>query len=467
MAESTSEKKLKAVRERLKMLNQRVRRDAGANNPHRLAQISSSRIRNRGASSLEEMRDKLRTINSVLRKKLDGEEITPEDLVVKATPKPKPMAKAVSSATEIELTEEVLEEVSSKQAEKTSDFALPDQGDKTSSDTAERIGVGLDLGTAYLTGAREKNGSKVFVKHERNAFLSVRGDPSTVSLLNRLKIRYVEMGENMFVLGSVALDLGNIFNREIKRTMSMGILNPSEAAGIPVIKLLIEHILWEPRVKDEICCFSIPAKPVDRDQDTIYHKGVFEALLKSIGFKPMVIDEGYAVVLSEMASSEFTGIGVSCGGGMVNACAAFKSMPVLSFSITRGGDWIDTKASEVLGIPKGQVTIAKESGINIQKPEGREADAIAIYYRNYIHYFLEQLSEVFASSKDKPDYRDPVEIVFAGGSSMVNGFLEVVKEELLTIDMGFEIGTVRRAEEPFTSVARGCLFHAINSGNNK
>ena len=47
------------------------------------------------------------------------------------------------------------------------------------------------------------------------------------------------------------------------------------------------------------------------------------------------------VALAELADDGFTGIGVSCGGGMFNVCVAYKTIPAITFSVARGGDWID------------------------------------------------------------------------------------------------------------------------------
>ena len=152
---------------------------------------------------------------------------------------------------------------------------------------------------------------------------------------------------------------------------------------------------------------------------------------------------------------------------MVNICAAFKSVPVISFSITRGGDWIDKSAAIVLGMPSSRITAIKERGINIKTPATREEEAIAIYYRNYIHYFLENMAQVFGKNPNAPCFKDPVNIVFAGGSSMVAGFLDVVEEEIKTIDLGFVLDKLVIAKEPFTSVARGCLFKAIIEGEKE
>lgn len=459
---------LRQVKDKLLKINEKLKqRTTLHKNPHFSTEKESavSDYTDVKDVSLETMHAKLRAINSyILSHAVLGKNFKPP--VFK---KPAPIIAKLSS----EIVDEVVEEIGEEQEEP---IEVPDEEMATSTlpeinagkkkGAVSRLGVGLDLGTAYIVASREVEASKVFVKNERNAFLSVRCDNSTKGLLTKLKVKYVALQDRLYVLGAMALELADIFGREIQRSMRMGILNPSEAESIPIIKLLVENILWAPREKSEICCFSIPAKPIDRDQDSIYHRGVFDGILRSIGFEPMVIDEGYAVVLSEMDDKDFTGIGVSCGAGMVNICAAFKSMPIISFSITRGGDWIDKSAAIVLGVSASRITAIKERGINIKTPATREEEAIAIYYRNYIHYFLENMAQVFGKNPDAPCFKDPVDIVFAGGSSMVGGFLDVVREEIQTVDLGFELDKLSIAKEPFTSVARGCLFKAINEGKN-
>ncbi len=456
------DEELQKVKEKLLKINQKIKKQVSG---HKDSSSLLPKSLPPANVSLEEMHAKLRAINDYIRNRAQGKA---SHLAV--LEKPAHSAGKLSRRIVEEPTPEIgenLEQSVKVQEEEHNSVELPEMSVSASTEAAVRLGVGLDLGTAYIVASREVEEKKVFVKNERNAFLSVRCDNSTKELLTKLKIKYVAMQDRLYVLGGMALELADIFGRETQRSMNMGILNPSEAASIPIIKLLVENILWPPRQKGEVCCFSIPATPIDRDQDTIYHKGVFEGILRNIGFEPMVIDEGYAVILSEMEEKNFTGIGVSCGAGMVNICAAFKSVPVLSFSITRGGDWIDKSAATVLGVPSSRVTSIKEHGLDLKAPKNREEEAIAIYYRNYIHYLLENMARVFGKNKDTPHFKDPVDIVFAGGSSMVAGFLDVVKEEIKTIDFDLSIGNILAAPEPFTSVVRGCLFNAINAEQKK
>lgn len=459
MAEKSKESiqnDLDRLQDRLKNLNQKIKYYSTLqDNPDQVSADSSSEPSPfpLNDTSMKDRRNKLFMINEYLRRRL-SQKI------------PKVSVSATVREARGSVTKERPAESSRVPCEESAAVSLPQTGQPAGEGTSQRLGVGFDLGTTCLVAAREVEDKRVLVKNERNAFLSVRCDQSTQEILEKLKIKYVSLDDNMYVLGNLALNLASIFNREVQRSMDKGILNPTEAKSIPILKLIVQNILWPPRQQGEICCFSIPADPIDRDQDTIYHRGVFEKILRSIGFEPVIIDEGYAVVLSEMGDKEFTGIGVSCGGGMVNVCAAFKSVPLMSFSISRGGDWIDKSAASALGVPVSRVTTLKEQGISLKNPANREEEAIVIYYKNFIRYFLESMAQVFGKSSKGPQFKEPVDIVFTGGASMVNDFLDVVTEELANVNLGIPLGNIRRAEEPLTSVSRGCLFHSINSDKN-
>ena len=76
-----------------------------------------------------------------------------------------------------------------------------------------------------------------------------------------------------------------------------------------------------------------PSSPTTRPRCA----GYFE----SLGYKAVAINEGLAVIFSELEDQNFTGIGISCGGGMCNVTLAYLSIPSIMFSITKGGDFID------------------------------------------------------------------------------------------------------------------------------
>ncbi len=323
-------------------------------------------------------------------------------------------------------------------------------------------GKGLDIGTANLVCAKQDTEGEVEIKSIRNAFLDIESDDFTKSMLTRLKVPYISQDNHFYVIGETAFELANVFNRETRRPMHQGLISPQETDAMGMIRLLIEDIMDKPATEKEICYYSVPAEPVDSNMNVVYHKSIFESLLTHMGYAPKPLVEGHAVVLAELSEEDFSGIGISCGGGMFNVCVAFKGVAVIAFSTSRGGDWIDTNAGMVTGIPASRITAIKEKGVDLTDPQSKEQEAIVIYYRNLINYTLKQISNKFKIGKDLPNFPDAIEIVCSGGTSLINGFVDVFKEEFDKVKFPLDIKNIRLAEEPLNTVAYGCLVAAMS-----
>ena len=63
---------------------------------------------------------------------------------------------------------------------------------------------------------------------------------------------------------------------------------------------------------------------------------------------------------------------------------------------------------------------------------------------------------------DRPEFPNPVDLVLAGGTSMIRGFESVVRDELGKLSFPIPVKTVRVAEDPLNSVAKGCLVAAMS-----
>ncbi|MBF0252342.1 MAG: hypothetical protein HQL29_00860 [Candidatus Omnitrophica bacterium] len=320
---------------------------------------------------------------------------------------------------------------------------------------------GLDVGTMNLAGATMEDDGSIGIKLIRHTFLDVEVNAFTKKMLQQQKVKYAELGNKVYVLGDAAFDLANIMNKTVRRPMKDGVMSPKEADAVPIFGLLVEAVIGRAEQPGIPCYYSVPAEPVDADFNVVYHSSVIAGALKNLGYAPKEMNEGHAVVFSELAEEDFTGIGISCGGGMVNVCVSYKTIPAVAFSTSRAGDWIDKNVAQVLGIKSNRATAIKEKGINLYAPKNREEEAVAIYYRNLISYTLENIKRKFETAEQVPHFPDPVQIVCSGGTSMIGGFVDVFKEELAKSSFPIDIKDVRLAEEPLHATAKGCLLAAL------
>ncbi len=328
-----------------------------------------------------------------------------------------------------------------------------------------RLGKGLDVGTVNLVAAEEGDDGQIVLRNQRNAFIEIPvEDESTKARLTQLKVPYVVFGKKMYVIGDTAFDLANVLNKNLRRPMKDGLLSPREVDAIPIMKLIIESILGQPREQGELCYYCVPAEPIDSELNVAYHRDVFNSVLVKIGYKPNSIVEGQALVLAELAEDDFTGIGISCGGGMHNVSVSYKSLPCLTFSTSRAGDWVDGNVARVLGVKPPKAQLIKEKKVkNIVKPQTREEEAVGIYYRELIKYTFSNIAEKFRNAENMPEFPDPIAVVMGGGTSLIPGFIDLVREEVKKLDFPIPIREIRHAEDPFYAVCKGCLMGAMTA----
>jgi hypothetical protein len=167
-------------------------------------------------------------------------------------------------------------------------------------------------------------------------------------------------------------------------------------------------------------------------------------------------------VLAELADESFTGIGISCGGGMCNVALSYLSVPSLTFSIAQGGDYIDASVSAVVQEPATRVKAIKEESLDLARPGHDKVDkALHIYYDKLIDTLVDELCAAVTRSQKLPRTQKPLPIVLAGGTAKPHGFRERFDRALRRRTLPFQVADVRLASDPLTATARGALVAAL------
>jgi len=318
---------------------------------------------------------------------------------------------------------------------------------------------GLDVGTMNILSAQQDGSDTVFVQ-QRNSFVEIEYSDMAEQMLSRSEVLHIRKDDTVYVVGDDALNFANIFNRETRRPMKHGILSSDEQSAIPMMKLIIEQVVGEPDRPNEKLYFSTPADPIDSDLSTLYHQKTIESFLDDMGYDAEPINEGMAVVYSELADNNFTGLGISFGAGMTNVCLSYYAVPVMKFSVARGGDWVDEQAAQATGTPVDKVTSIKEEEFELDftTDVGGVEGALSIYYENLLDYVIERVVQ----EVDEEDVEEglDVPVVVTGGTSSPDGFEELFRDHLEDANIPFSISGVTHASEPLYSVARGGLVAA-------
>ena len=177
----------------------------------------------------------------------------------------------------------------------------------------------------------------------------------------------------------------------------------------------------------------------------------------------MAINEGLAVVFSELEDQNFTGIGISCGGGMCNGTLAFLSIPSTMFSIAKGGDYIDRSVGQVVNEHATRMKVLKEEGLDLSRaPKDKFEKALAHLLRGPGgDRWWTRSGKSLAKAEKLPKTDRALPIVLSGGTAKPRGFRELFEKTLRSRALPIEVSEIRMARDPLTATARGALIAAM------
>jgi nucleoid DNA-binding protein len=332
----------------------------------------------------------------------------------------------------------------------------------TEATSSQSAALGLDVGTSRLVLA-SGTADHIKSKAELNAFITVPYSKFTENILKQNKVTYqLNGGHALQVYGNEAARFANVFNTEVRRPMMGGTLNPSEEYSLPVMQAIINQLVRKTK-HGEALRFSVPgALRSGGSTDLVYHEAMLRDLFSSMGYNAKGTNEGLAVVFAELEKENFSGIGISCGGGMCNVALAFMSIPVMTFSINKAGDYIDRSVGAVTGEIATRIRTLKEESLDLSRaPHSKYESALHVYYDDVILSLVESLRSALAETHNMPRIDKPIPIVLSGGTAKPKGFIDKFRQAIERDGFPLAISEIRMADDPLTATARGCLIAAM------
>jgi hypothetical protein len=337
------------------------------------------------------------------------------------------------------------------------------------------MAIGFDCGTYNLVTCKRNNEGDLVYKREVNAFLEMELENEFVfNMMKKAGVPLIHREDvnKAYALGEAAINMAYTMNQLVlKRPMKDGCVNPAEKDAFQIMNIMMHSLLDNVTHDKELLYYSVPANAINADTDADYHAKLLEAIFKAyksdkgymVDARP--INEAMALVYAELADKMFTGIGVSCGAGMVNVAFALFGAEVFSFSIVNSGDWIDKQAARATGESIAFINKEKHKIDLNKEPTTLVERAIKTQYELMIEKTIGGIKTGLSENQDKKARLDnPIDVVVAGGSASPPGFDVMFKKLMMSSEMNVDIGDVIRPDDPIYSVARGCLIAAENAG---
>jgi hypothetical protein len=320
--------------------------------------------------------------------------------------------------------------------------------------------IGLDVGTSRIVVARQAD-QQVKYASQLNAFVTIPYSRMTLEVLRKEEVPHSVQGGEITVHGNESEKFADLLNKDVRRTMSRGVINPEEPESPNLIREIAGALAGKAEPGQKLC-FTVPASPVGAGESLTYHEGTLRQILTDLGFDAWSINEGLAVVYAELERTNYTGIGISCGGGLCNVCFSYLTVPVVSFSIPKAGDFIDASTASALGERANRVRILKEQSFFLNGHfENKLQQVLTLYYDDMIRTLVAGLVEAFQGARNLPRLNKSIPLVLSGGTAVPAGFNDRFEKALRASDFPLELSEIRMAAEPLTTTAKGALVAAL------
>lgn len=322
--------------------------------------------------------------------------------------------------------------------------------------------VGLDVGTSRIVAAWPDETAYVY-RSELNSFVTLPGSKFTESVLRKENVPHIVRANEILVQGNESERFADLLGAEARRPMSKGFLNPDEPESLSMMQELLRNLLGMAKHARQKLFFSVPAAPPGAMDTATFHEASLRQMLTELGYDAKSVSEGLAVVYSELEASNYTGIGISIGGGLCNVCMSYLAVPVISFSIPKAGDYIDQNAASVTNEMATRMRLIKENSFifgGLQQEKAHQV--ISVYYDDLITSLVAAMKDVFTKSKSLPRLGRPIPLVLSGGSTMPQGFRERFEQAMRQAEFPVPVSEIRLAADPLTATAKGALIAALS-----
>lgn len=327
--------------------------------------------------------------------------------------------------------------------------------------------IALDIGTQQIRSLR-REGGRLLGRKNLAEYIALPDTPGHRRLLERVTFSFGRCQNSLLVIGQTAVELAETLQVPTVPLMPGGRIPVDDPLARQVLASLIDALLPPATVSGQTCWMTVPGAVSD-DADSPECR-FFSQLVRLKGFEPCIVSTGRCVVLAELGTNGFTGLGIDFGASAVRAGLARYGQELACSLFPRGGQWIDTRLADseesVLFDAQGNkyldfgaITRWKESKlVSVLNPISEREQKLALLYEELIGETLAKFRVDIVQQTSIAKLPQPLSLICTGGVSRVAGFQGLMEELLRDTMFPLEISEVRCASDADYAVARGCLI---------
>lgn len=335
------------------------------------------------------------------------------------------------------------------------------------------MSVALDLGTRRLRSLRRLD-DQLSARRCRAEYLVLDDLEPVRRLLDRAGVTYACCEGSLMLLGDVAAEYSSVFAVPCSPMFPQGRIPRNDPPARQALAAMVEGLLPDPSQAGEICCMTISGTSTIDDAAPSRNKRheFLSQLVALRGYSPLIVNSSTSLVLAELGSDSFTGMGFEFGAGSCSASLVRRGFEIAHTTIPAAGDWIDTELARRAGefcfdrggnryLNSQQAASWKESlTASIVEPSSDREKFLSELVRELVAHVIRNAAESFAKSIGGQEAMRAVPVVIGGGTSRLPGFQAVFEQIWNESQVPLQASEFRLAADADYTIARGCLIRA-------
>lgn len=306
---------------------------------------------------------------------------------------------------------------------------------------------------------------------ERSEYTLLKNTEQHRTALESERVPYAECRETLVIFGNNAAKAQWLSRVPRTALLTDGLVPSDDAPARQMLNLLTESIMPKSPGQNNICVLTIPgvrdgSLQANRNEAFLCH------LVQMRGYTPVVVNPAEAALLATCSDVAFTGVSIVMGAETTTVCVARLGVVLASETIAAGGNWIDSEMSRQFKVQMfdetGNAYLDLESirqwkidtSPHLMNAHGDRERQLSRLYSVVQERIVRSIRELTAQSSVRVALNNQrLSIMAAGGAVKVNGFADLLTEQLIQHDIADRILAVKTAPDSETAVLRGTLIY--------
>lgn len=313
------------------------------------------------------------------------------------------------------------------------------------------MSVGLDLGTTEFRSIRD-SADELIARRCRAVYLVVRNTPGHRRLIESTQARHAICGDNLVIFGDDAIECGAMLDMQAIPLLRNGRLPGADPVARQILALMLEAVLPPAPSVDAICCLTLPGGYVASRDDYSLDVRFLKQLVALRGYRPQLTTPGLAIVLSELPTASFSGLGISLGATNCEIGIIHCGRELARWSVA--GNLLALEEE----FPRHVSADSSDAGSVLTESQQQAWDRMCL---RMLISILTEAREALVSEGSIRLIPQPAQLACSGGITSAAGFQELFTQAWSQAGWPLKPVSVHVVANPTMTVARGCLIQAI------